>query len=216
MEPFKDLKELKDLIPVLVFLLPGLVSTGIVSLLVFRKPVEPFTRVIEAFIFTMINLVLFAVVRQLVANIPGVQLGNDSFFTTVNLSIMTICSVLLGLVWSWEANNQIIFKFLRWLRVTQKTTKPSIWVDVLSEINNYVVVHLKDGRRVFGWPRRYSDDYGERAIFLEKATWLTEDGQAVNDPLMCILIDKECEPTIPRPKNPPPPPPPPPPGRKNK
>jgi hypothetical protein len=37
MGPIKDLNEAKDLIPVLVFLLPGFVSAGIVALLVIPK-----------------------------------------------------------------------------------------------------------------------------------------------------------------------------------
>jgi hypothetical protein len=193
MGPFKDLNEAKDLIPVLVFLLPGFVSAGIVALLVIRKPAEPFSRVIEAFIFTMLNLALFTVLKSLVTRIPGLKLNNHDFFTSGNLLIMTACAVLVGIVWSYEANNQFIFGILRKLKITSKTTKPSVWIDVLSETEVYVVVHLKDGRRVYGWPLRYSDDVSERAIFLEQATWLTDEGGALNDPPISIFLDKESE-----------------------
>lgn len=193
MGPFKDLNELKDLIPVLVFLLPGFVSAGIVALLVIRKPSEPFSRVIEAFIFTMINLALFTILKSVVTRIPGLRVNSQDFFTAGNLSIMTLCAVLVGLVWSFEANNQLIFRLLRFLKITSKTTKPSVWIDVLSETKAYVVVHLKDERRIYGWPRRYSDDETERAIFLEQATWLTENGDALNDPPIGILLDKNSD-----------------------
>jgi len=56
MGPFKDLNELQDLIPVLVFLLPGFVAAGIVALLVVRKPAEPFGRVIKPNAPTQITL----------------------------------------------------------------------------------------------------------------------------------------------------------------
>jgi Family of unknown function (DUF6338) len=193
MEPFKNLKELSDLIPVLVFLLPGFVSSGIVALLVIRKPAEPFGQVIEAFIFTMLNLALFTVLRSVVMRIPGLRLNNRDFFTSGNLLMMTFCAVVVGLAWSYEANNQIIFRLLRKLKLTGRTTKPSVWIDVFSENRTYVVVHLKDERRVYGWPRRYSDDASERVIYLEQATWLGEDNEELNDPPIDILLDKDSE-----------------------
>jgi hypothetical protein len=193
MGPFKDLNEVKDLIPVLVFLLPGFVSAGIVALLVIRKPAEPFSRVIEAFIFTMINLALFTSLKSLLTRIPGLKVSGHDFFTSGNLTIMTLCAVLVGVAWSFEANNQFIFRLLRKLKITSRTTKPSVWIDVLSDTRSYVVVHLKDGRRIYGWLLRYSDDASERAIFLEEATWLTEEGTALNDPPVSILLDKDSE-----------------------
>ena len=55
------------------------------------------------------------------------------------------------------------------------------------------MVHLKDERRIYGWPLRYSDDASERAIFLTQATWLTETGESLNDPPISVLLDKESE-----------------------
>lgn len=193
MGPFKDLTEFKDLTPVFVFLLPGFVSAGIVALLVIRKPAEPFSRVVEAFIFTMINLALFTSLRSLVTRIPGLKINSYFFFTSGNLLTMALCAVIVGLAWSYEANNQFIFGLLRGLKITPKTTKPSVWIDVFSETRNYVVVHLKDERRAYGWPRRYSDDASERVLFLEKATWLGENNEELNDPPIGILLDKDSE-----------------------
>jgi hypothetical protein len=191
MGPFEDLTKLKDLIPILVFLLPGFVSTGIVSLLVVRRPVEPFARVVEAVIFTTINLIVFAVLKRLLAHIPFLAIHSKSFFTAGNLALMGFCAVLVGLAWSYEANNQRLFAFLQRLRITIKTTRPSIWIDVFSENDTYVVAHLQDGRRVYGWPSLYSDDPVDRAIYLTEATWLDEGGRSINDPPIGILLDKE-------------------------
>jgi Family of unknown function (DUF6338) len=191
MGPFEDLTKLKDLIPILVFLLPGFVSTGIVSLLVVRRPVEPFARVVEAVIFTTINLIVFAVLKRLLALAPFLTIHSRNFFTAGNLALMGFCAVLVGLVWSYEANNQRLFTFLQRLRITIKTTRPSIWIDVFSENDDYVVAHLQDGRRVYGWPSLYSDDPVDRAIYLTEATWLDQDGRSINDPPIGILLDKE-------------------------
>jgi hypothetical protein len=104
---------------------------------------------------------------------------------------MGFCAVLVGLGWYYEANNQRLFGLLQRLRITIKTTRPSIWIDVFSENDDYVVAHLQDGRRVYGWPSLYSDDPVDRAIYLTEATWLDEDGRSINDPPIGILLDKE-------------------------
>ena len=65
-------------------------------------------------------------------------------------------------------------------------------MDELSEQRNrYAVVHFKDGRRLLGWVGRYSDDAADRALFLEQASWLTDEGAFVNDPLINVLVDHE-------------------------
>lgn len=193
---YSDLKELPDLIPILAFLLPGFVSSGIVSLLVIRKPQEVFVRVLEALIFTTLNLAVFFSAQSYLSThkIPVLTVDSGHFFTAGNLTLLAFCAVGIGLIWSFEANNQWLFWVLRFLRITSKSTKPTLWVDVFStERNRYAVVHLKDGRRVVGWVRRYSDDAADRALFLEQASWLTDDGAFVNNPRINVMVDRETE-----------------------
>lgn len=121
------------------------------------------------------------------------QFDENNFFTANNLALMGACVVAVGLIWSIEANNQWLYSILRSLKITSRTTKPSTWVETFAAKVTYTVVHLKDGRRAYGWPRFYSGDAGERAIFLENASWLTDQNQLANDPLISILLDKESE-----------------------
>ncbi len=188
MDPFKGLN---DLLPILVFLLPGFLSSGIVSMLVVRKPRETFDKCIEALIFTTINLAVFAVGRSGMEMTKWVSFDRRDFFSAGNLSLMTAVSVFIGLAWAYEATNEYVFRFLRWLRVTRKTLKVSTWSETFVDNQKFVIVHLKDDRRIYGWPRFYSDDPSERAVFLENASWLTEDNQYVNQERISILLDKE-------------------------
>jgi hypothetical protein len=65
-------------------------------------------------------------------------------------------------------------------------------VDVFIEQRDcYAVVHLKDGRRLIGWVSRFSEDAADRALFLEQASWLTDDGNLVNNPRINVLVDRE-------------------------
>jgi Family of unknown function (DUF6338) len=200
MAPFPDLTKLQDLIPILVFLLPGFVSSGIVSLLVIRKPQEAFGRAVEAVIFTALNLGVFFVAKTILVHLVSLNVtfkhlltvNSHDFYTAGNFILLGVCAVGIGLVWSIEANNQWLFRVLQGSGITSKSTKNSIWLDVLSRPRNpYVVVHLKDGRRIMGFVRQYSDDAADRALFLEEASWLTKDGAFVNDPPISVLVDHE-------------------------
>ena len=55
-----------------------------------------------------------------------------------------------------------------------------------------MVVHLKDGRRIYGYPLHYSDGPEERAVHLEPAFWLTEDkdGKTQQSQPTALLLDK--------------------------
>ena len=184
-DPFKGLREL---LPILVFLLPGFVSSGIVEMLVVRKSRETFDKCVEALIFTTINLAVFFIARWLLELIPHVHFGKDNYFTAGNLTLMTASSVAIGIVCANEATNEHIFKRLRDRRITRKTLKVSTWNETFVSEQRWVIVHLKDDRRIYGWPLFYADDPADRAIYLQPASWLREDDTFVNDPRIGIFF----------------------------
>jgi len=179
------------LIPILLFLLPGLVTAGLVNALVVRKPKDAFDKVIEALIFTMLNLALFVIVRWLLERLPKIHFDRDNFYTVENISLIAACSITVALVTAAELNNEWLLEKLRNCGITRKTAKPSTWIETFAQSQRFVVVHLKDGRRVYGWPTFYSDTPKERAIYLESASWLGDNNESLNDPLISILLDKE-------------------------
>jgi hypothetical protein len=185
------IKEIKDLLPILVFLLPGFVSTGIVGMLVIRKPKETFDKIVEAFILTTVNLVLFVVLQSVLRRIPHLKFDTHDFFTPSNLLLMTFCSVAIGVGWAAEATNDWLFTRLRKWGITKKTTHVSTWNETFHGEKKYVVVHLTDSRRMYGFPTYYSDDPAERAIYLTDASWLLEGNKLHNNPTINIFLDKE-------------------------
>jgi hypothetical protein len=186
-----ELDKISDLIPILLFLLPGLVSTGVVNALVIRKPKDVFDKVVEALIFTMFNLALFVLTRWILEQFPKVHFDRDDFYSVGNISLITACSITLGLVIAAEMNSEWLLQKLRNWGITRKTAKPSTWIETFAQSERFVVVHLTDGRRAYGWPTFYSDTPKERAIYLESATWLDDENQPTNDPPISILLDKE-------------------------
>jgi uncharacterized protein DUF6338 len=201
MAPFPDLTKFQDLIPILVFLLPGFVTSGIVSLLAVRKPQEAFGRTVEAVIFTALNLFVFFIAKEVLSHLASQNvtfrhvfaIDGHHFFTAENLTLLGLCALGIGLVWSIEANNEFIFRVLRWAKVTSKTTKHSVWLDVFSrpDIKPYVTVRLKDGKRLVGYVKHYSDDAADRVLYLEQASWLTPKNVHLNNPPIEVLLDQE-------------------------
>lgn len=187
-----EIADVKDLFPVLLFLLPGFVSVGIVEVLCVRKAKDVFGRIVEALIFTMLNLACFLLSRALLESIPWVKFDHDEFFTTGNVTLMAVCAICIGVIFAAEINNEWLLSVLNnKLHLTRKTAKPSTWNETWTHAQKFVVVHLDDGRRIYGWPTFYSDEPEERALFLEDASWLDEDNRLINeDSPISILLDK--------------------------
>ena len=190
MDTIKDFKDLKELIPILVFLLPGFLTCKVLDILVIRKERDTFDKFVQALVFTFANLALFVVVRAVVEFFTDVEFDRQSL-SVGNVILMTFCSVGIGLACAYEIRNELILGLLHRRNFTKKTYNLSTWIDTFSVSEKFVVVHLEDGRRIYGWPKFYSDEPGERAVFLQDATWLDESNKPLNDPLISILLDEK-------------------------
>lgn len=197
MDIFKELKDFSELIPILVFLLPGLLTMGVIEVLVVSRPRDTFDKVVLAFVLTFLNLLLFSVARWSLEKIGWCfcstwQFDHVNFYTPGNLILIMVCAVGLGVVWSYEATNERLLERLRLKNITTKTHKPSTWREAfIHHKGRWMVVHLKDGRRIYGYPLHYSDEPDERAIHLSPATWLIDekDGTTKQSPPTTLLLD---------------------------
>src|SRR5438477_12842005 len=61
---------------------------------------------------------------------------------------------------------------MRWLGITRETSYPSEWFGAFSDQESYVVLHLKDLRRIYGWPTIYPSVPSKGHFVLEEASWL--------------------------------------------
>jgi hypothetical protein len=190
MDTIADFKDLKELIPILIFLLPGFLTSKVLDILVVRKERDVFDKFVQALVFTFANLALFVVARAIIECFTGAHFDRQAL-TVGNVILITSCSIGIGLACAYEIRNEVVLRFLRNHNFTKKTYNLSTWIDTFSVSQQFVVVHLEDGRRVYGWPKFYSDEPGERAIFLRDATWLDDKNTPLNDPLISILLDEK-------------------------
>ena len=167
------------LISVLQYLLSGFVSAWIFyGLTSYPKP-SPFERVIQALIFTFIIRVVAGVF--------------DAFFEIQdsNFILSLILALALGFLLSYFANNDQCHRLLRHLKITKETSYSSQWFGTFSDNITYIVLHLKDQRRIYGWPKEWPTEPSQGHFLLQDACWLGEkDEEAVLlDDVEGVLID---------------------------
>jgi hypothetical protein len=160
----------------LVVLLPGFLSSLILSQLTVRTKPDTSTRVVEALLFSWLNYALlaglFGVQPSLIhGDVEAALVANARFA----LAAMPT-SLLFPMILAWLITKNYHMRVLRKVGITRHTSRATVWLDVLLDQERYVVCHLSDGRRVFGWPAYYSDTGDDQLLYLQDPAWITDDG----------------------------------------
>lgn len=184
-----------DALVVLLALLPGLVSVAILHQLTVRETRAPFERVIQALLYTFMSHVIwlvFLAVAGLVLTLAAAirSKGSNWPWGLANPSIevtfigLGATGMGLGIAMAWVINNDHVHKLARRKGISKKSARPNEWYDAFYRWEEYVVVHLVDGRRIYGWPRLYPDNPDEGHLVLQEAEWLRDnDSSATGEPL---------------------------------
>jgi hypothetical protein len=168
-----------DVLQTLLVLLPGFLTAEIVGALVLREERSAFDRVVQAMIYTFLSHLLWTLISLL---------PFDSATPGVNLFGLGICAVFWGLLQTYVVNSGILHDQFRKWGLTQATSRPNEWYDAFYRREWYVILHLKDGRRIFGWPLLYSQRPDKGHIFLTGAVWLDSPNEATPSQEVNFLI----------------------------
>ncbi len=175
MDVFSDLK----LLEVLLALLPGFLTAEIVGGLVLRQERSNLDRMIQALIYAFLSYVLWNTISGFFPN-----------SATTHLLGLALSAITLGLLLSWVINTGYVHSLFRTLRITQATSRPNEWYDAFYDKKEHVILHLVDGRRIFGWPLIYSFRSDKGHVLLEGAEWLdrSEKGAKIRSVDMLINV----------------------------
>lgn len=162
-----------DIVSLLRYLLPGFLAAWIFyGFTSYTKPSQ-FERVVQALIFTLIV--------QSVANcFQNIFLWMGKFYVAGEwneqsiLITSIISAVVVGFVFALFANTDKFHYLARTLGITRETSYPSEWYGVFSKNVTYVVLHLNDERRIYGWPTEWPSEPGKGHFSLEQASWLVD------------------------------------------
>ena len=126
----------------LVLLLPGFIVAYVFYAVTSFPKKSEFEAIVIALIFTTIVQLIVQVIKQ-----------NVNSWTTLQQSAWSFgVAIIFALLFAFLINNDLIHKFLRLLRITTQTSYPSEWYGIFTTTTTYVVLHLGDGRRIYGWP----------------------------------------------------------------
>ncbi len=164
-----------ELFTILKFLLPGFLTAWIFhAFTAYPKPSQ-FERVVQALIFTIfIQLMIFIV--QSISFFIGhyYTFGHwDDKSTTIT---SYISSITLGLIFSFYANNDKFHNLLRQLKITKQSSYHCEWYGAFHDREKCrVVLNLKDGNRIYGWPYEWPSDPSKGHLVLTEAAWIDGD-----------------------------------------
>jgi hypothetical protein len=165
----------KAVVDVLTYLLPGFIAAGVVFYLTPAPRSVPFERVIQALIFTLVVQVLLILVRESAFVLGRRVVVAGIWSDDVRLVWSAALALLLGFGIAYAANTDRIHAVLRRMGITHQTSYSSEWYGAFCENRGFVVLHLTDQRRLYGWPEEWSSTPNAGHFVVSLAEWLEGD-----------------------------------------
>jgi len=178
----------QNVVIILQYLLPGFLAAWIFyGFTSYPKPSQ-FERVIQALIFTFIIQVAVLIEKATCLKI-GVYWNVGNWSENYDIICSTINSIFLGTLFSYYANNDKFHKLIRKIGISKETSFPSEWFGTFSKNVTYIVLHLKDERRLYGWPIEWPSVPDNGHFLLVEASWLVDSKETPIKGVESILID---------------------------
>lgn len=196
-----------DIVNVIYQLLTGFITAGIFYLLTSYIKPDPFERIIQALIFTVIVKVLVIFTKNALLFIGIYIYTFGSWSDDLDFIVPIIVALILGLVFAICANNDFPFKYLREITLlfpfkfiiqltgkmpktkkgleniilTNKTLYPSEWFSffIASSFNSYAILHLEGERRLYGFLNQFPDSPEKGHFIINDAAWILDDGSII-------------------------------------
>ena len=172
-----------ETINILAYLLPGFVAAAVFySLTPLPRP-DAFGQIIHALIFTILG---HAVTQTII--LPNSQ-NNTEAPAGLFLVLPVPVAVILAVVVALTLNNDLVHALLRRAKVTRETSYPSEWFSTFARhTEQYVVLHLRGGRRLYCWPEEWPSDPKQGHFRVAKCEWLTDNQSIRVDEVEVMLI----------------------------
>ena len=160
-----------EVVAVLTFLLPGFVAAAVFYSLTSHPKPSNFSSVVQALMFTAVVQAITVLLR--------VNLWEWSQEFEVFVSV--VLAMALGLIAALSSNLDFPHRLFRKAKLTKENTYSSEWYSAFAHKQSYIVLHMKDDRRFFGWPSEWPSDPERGHFRVTEGQWLT-DGDERSDP----------------------------------
>ncbi len=179
-----------EAISILWFLLPGFISSGLFRLLISNPKPSGFESVAQVFIFTVIVHVIGGLFFSFWLEKRNNSSYSDSFENyTVEIVFLLLISIVVGILSSLIWNKDWLFKALRKIKITKQSSYRSAQYSAFAFHNDcYVVLHLKNQRRLYGWPKEWPSHPEDQHYLIEDCEWLEENNRIPLQGVSHILV----------------------------
>lgn len=171
----------KDTLQFLQYVLPGFLAAWVFYGLTSHPKPSQFERVVQALILTFIVHVILTLIREGLVYV-GRTIAIRPWDDMANAAWSVMVALALGATLAFYANNDRFHNWLRGRGFTTRTSHPSEWFSVLSKTVTFVVLHLDDGRRLYGWPKEWPIDPDAGQFYIMQPSWIGEDGNVIELP----------------------------------
>lgn len=183
-------------------LLPGFLCARIVQTLCVRPEQSEIDKVLESLLYSFLVYLCFLFTFGQATPIKISEEVNKESKKVYSVEVergplaaLIGFSAVLGILLSANKTRDWSGRLFRWAKISQRTTRSSVWEDVFHEQSCSVLVGLGDGRRIIGWATHYSDDPHEGSLFIKKAAWIDEEHKEhpINGPGILITSEAKIE-----------------------
>ncbi len=168
-----------DLVGLLYKLLPGLVAASVFHSITPYPRRDVFDRVANALVFTAIGQILMSLFRPVAISIGTNWFSMGPWTEETSLFAATLFAVFFCILLAFLLNTDRLHKILRERNITKRVSLPSQWYSAFTHYERYVVLILKNGNRLFGWPKEWPDSPDSGHFIIIEPAWLLDDGSQV-------------------------------------
>lgn len=180
----------------LILLLPGVVAATIFYAITPPAKRIPIIRVFHALTFTAIIQTIAAPIHYIISdnNSQWPWMQNPPAITSMTIAM--ILAIILSITAGVLQNHDLMHKILRKLNITHETANPAWDSAFRTNKDSYVVLHLKDRRRLFGWPYQWPSQPKNGHFKIIEAQWLPTEptntdtnDNAIMDAILISALD---------------------------
>jgi hypothetical protein len=183
----------KSALGLLQFLLPGFAAAWVFYGLSSHPKPSQFERVVEALIFTMFVQAAVAIERRALFWIGDRWRYLGIWDSDANLVNSVILGLVIGIAAAWLSHTDHCHAIARRLGITTRASFPSEWFHAFHGTKRYVILHLKDERRLLGYPRVWPSDPKCGHFLLSRSSWLPSEYETstyrAESEIDCVVVN---------------------------
>ncbi|HGS6999623.1 TPA: DUF6338 family protein [Klebsiella pneumoniae] len=165
-----------ELFNILKFLLPGFLTAWIFHAFTSYPKPSQFERVVQALIFTVFVQAFTFFVKFVCIAFGKKFFVLGAWTSDTGLTWSYISAVAIGLIFSYAANTDRFHSLLRKLKLTKQTSYHCEWFGAFqARETSWVVLHLIDDKRIYGWPHEWPSDPTKGHFVLMYPAWIDGD-----------------------------------------